>query len=540
MEKIILFGNEAKNKLKKGVDLIADSIKVTLGPKGRNVIFGNHYGFPIVTKDGVTVARQVECENVVEQLGLLLIREVAQKTADSAGDGTTTASILAQSIFTEGLKALGTGANPILVKRGIDKAVIETVNFINSIKKESPTDEELLKIANISANNDPFIGKIICDAIKIAGKDGVITIEDNYRDISTYIETIEGMQLNEGYISQYLVTDQIKMEASYDNAAILICDYEINHIQPLMKPIELAIGKMKVPIIIIAHNITGQALNTIVANKYKGGVPLLACKAPYFGDNRTEQLIDLAILTGGRVVGHSSGLKFEDITESDFGKADNVKSTKSFTTITGGKGKKGDIEARIALLQSSIDTTESDYEKAKLQERLAKLTSGVAVIKVGASSEVECKEKKMRVEDALYATKAALEEGIVPGGGVTLLRASKHLEDKLQYSEEEKIGYKIIIKSLLDPIRQIAFNSGIEPGEIIPQILLEEGNGYGYDFLNNEMGDMLAMGIIDPAKVVRLTVENAASVAGMLLTTEVCIAENLKDEITKTPKPRSE
>ena len=558
MEKIVLFGNEAREKIKKGVDLITKSISTTLGPRGRNVIYGYHYGYPICTKDGVTVARQIECTDPTEQLGLLLIRQVAQKTADDAGDGTTTASLLAQAIFTEGLKVLGTGANPILIKRGIDKAVEEAVKFIKQNSKINPTGEELLKIAIISANNESSLGSLICEAIKKAGKDGVITIEDNYKDSSTYIETIEGMQLNEGYLSPYFVTDPIKMEAVYENPYILIADYEINHIQPLMKAIELVVGKEKRPLVIIANNISGQALQTLVMNKHKGGVPLLACKAPYFGDNRSEQLNDLAILTGGVVIGASSGLKFEDIDLKDLGQVDKIISTKSYTTFTGGKGNSNDIQARIGVLQNAINKTESDYEKAKLQERLAKLTSGVAVIKVGGFTEVEVKEKKMRIEDALHASRAALEEGIVAGGGVTLLRASKYLESFPLPNAEEGIGWKIIIQALREPIKQIALNSGMDGSEVIANILsyrepiislssssdvkmtVWHNSNYGYDFLTNQYGDLIELGIIDPTKVVRLTLENGASVAGTLLTTEVTCVEKEEIELPRTPKNRSE
>jgi chaperonin GroEL len=540
--KTVTFGNEARLKLKKGVDLIADSIKVTLGPRGRNVCYGFHYGSPVLTKDGVTVARQVECKDQTEQLGLMLIRQVAQKTADDAGDGTTTASLLAQAIFTEGIKVLGTGANPILIKRGIDEAVAEAIKFINKHTIKDASEGDLLKIASISANNDQELGKLICEAIKKAGKDGVITIEDNYKGSSTYVQTVEGMQLNQGYVSPYFATNPDKMEALYNNPYILIADYELTHIQPLMRAFELAMGEksQKRPLVIIANDISGQALQTLIMNKHKGGVPILACKAPYFGDNRTEQLTDLAILTGGRVIGPTSGLTFDDFEISDFGQVDQILSTKSFTTFTGGKGKKEDVDARIKVLQGLIEATESDYEKAKLQERLAKLTSGVAVIKVGASTEVEVKEKKMRIEDALHATRAALEEGIVPGGGVMLLRASKHLSGMTSGEAEMGIGWKIVTKAMQEPIKQIALNSGLDGSEIMAFITADDDYRIGYDFLNNQLGNLIELGVIDPAKVVRMTLENASSVAGMLLTTEVCINETVEDEIVRTPRGRSE
>lgn len=540
MSKVTLFGNEAREKLKKGIDLIANSIKVTLGPKGRYVIHGFHYGYPIATKDGVTVARNVEALDPVEQLGLLLIRQVAQKTADDAGDGTTTASLLAQAIFTEGLKVLGTNANPILIKRGIDLAVKEALSYILKQVQEKTSKDDILKIAMISANNDPAVGEIVCEAIEKVGESGVITIEDNYSGSDTYIQTIEGMQLNEGYLSPYFVTDRNRMEATYKDAYILMADYEIGHIQALMRPIEMIIGQEKKPLIIIANNVTGTALSDLVANVIKQGLPILVCKAPYFGDNRTEQLTDLAVLTGGRVVGNSSGLKFEDMEITDFGKADTVFSTKSFTTITGGKGYAKDIDARIAVLQATIDKSESDYEREKLQERLAKLTSGVAVIKVGASSEVEVKEKKMRVEDSLCAVRSSLEEGILPGGGLMMLRASAYLKSiDMPETEEEKIGWRIVINALREPIKQIASNAGLDGSEIIAGVLMNETNiNWGFNFLTNEYGDMLKMGVIDPAKVIRLTLENAASVSGMLLSCECVIAETREDEITRTPVGR--
>jgi len=533
------FGDEARAKIKAGVDLLANSIKVTLGPKGRNVLLGNHFGYPISTKDGVTVAKAGEARDTSEQQGLLLIRQVSQKTADDAGDGTTTAAVLAQSIFNEGLKVLSTGCSPVAVKRGMDLAVMEAVEYIRNHIVKTPTPEDMRRVACISANNDDDTAKIVCDAIEKAGTDGVITIEDNYRDSATYIETVEGMQLNEGYLSPYFCTDLQKMEASYANPYILIADYEINHIQPLMKAFNLVMGEKPNPLVIIANNVTGQALQTLVMNRHKQGLPIIVCKAPYFGENRTEQLTDLALLTGGKVVGTSSGLTFENIELEDFGRCENVVATKHHTTFTGGNGNEEAVNARIAVLQTSIDKSESDYEKEKLQERLAKLTSGVAVIKVGAASEVELKEKKFRIEDALCATRAALEEGIVGGGGLMLLRASKYLStlaDVDQLTEEEKIGWKIICKAMQEPIKQIASNAGIDGSEIIAQLMLNNNINFGYDFLNNKYGDLMELGIIDPFKVVRLTLENAASVAGTMLITDCLIVEEWEDEIAKTPR----
>lgn len=540
--KIITFGNEARQKLLKGVNLITDSIKITLGPRGRNVIYGFPYGYPVATKDGVTVARNVGCKDPTEEIGLKLIRQVSQKTADDCGDGTTTAAVLAQAIFTEGLKTLSTGNNPILIKKGIDLAVFEAISYIKKNVITTPSEEDLKRVAIISANNDSSIADVVCEAIKKAGSDGVITIEDNYKDASTYIQTVEGMQLNEGYLSHYFVTNKEKMEAVYKDAYILIADYEINHIQPLMKVIEMVIGVEKRPFIIVANNITGQALETLTINRIKNGIQIVACKSPYFGENRTEQLTDLAILTGGRVVGQSSGLTFDKIELSDLGQA-NVVATKHHTTFTAGKGSTEDVNSRIGVLQASIAKTESDYEKEKFQERLAKLTSGVAVIKVGASTEVEQKEKKFRIEDALMASRAALEEGIVAGGGLMFLRAAKTL-DKMEevqiLSEEEKIGWKIICKALQEPIKQIAANAGVDGAEVIAKIMLDDYVNYGYDFLANKYGDLMTLGVVDPFKVVRLTIENAASVAGMLLTTDCVITEEIEDETYKIPRARSE
>lgn len=545
MSKIVLFGSEAREKIKKGVDLIANSIRVTLGPRGRNVAYSFWYGDPVVTKDGITVGKQISCRDQVEEMGLKLIRQAAQKTADDGGDGTTTSALLAQSIFNEGLKVLGGGANSILIKKGIDLAVAEAVQYIQQYVIKDPSESDLMRVAIISANNDVSIASVVCEAIKKAGADGVITIEDNYKDATTYIQSVEGMQLNEGYLSPYFVTNKDKMEAVYQDAYILIADYEINHIQPLMKAIEMVIGGEKKPLIIIANNISGQALETLVMNRIKAGLPIVCCKAPYFGDNRTEQLTDLAILTGGRVVGQSSGLIFDKLELNDFGRA-NAIATKHHTTFTAGAGQEADVKSRIGVLQASILATESDYEKEKLQERLAKLTSGVAVIRIGAVTEVELKEKKFRTEDALMASQAALEEGTVCGGGLMLLHASNALNEKinkLNLTEEEKIGWRIVVQALKAPIKQIATNSGISGEEIIANINAWNNQGefqinYGFDFLSGQYGDLMKLGIIDPFKVIRLTITNAASVAGTLLTTEVCICDEAEEEISKTPRSK--
>ena len=536
----VTFADEARKKLKAGIDLISNSIKVTLGPKGRNVIYGFHYGFPVSTKDGVTVARQVDCVDQTEQLGLLLIRQAAQKTADDAGEGTTTVTLLAQAIFNEGLKALGTGANPILIKRAIDHYVNEIIVYLHNYVKREVSDEELLRVATISANNDSVLGGLVCDAVKKAGENGVITIEDNYLGSETYIHTIEGMQLNEGYFSPWFVTDREKAEARYQNPYILIADYEINHPVYIAKILEEVITKEHRPLVIICNQLTGHALGALVESKNRNGVPVLCCKSPYFGDNRLEQLTDLAILTGGQVASASTGLKLEDMKLSDLGQCDTIVATKYHTTFTGGKGGKDLVDARIKVIQETIDKSQSDYEKEKFGERLAKLTSGVAVIKVGAATEVDLKDKKFRIEDALCAVKAAVEEGIIVGGGVAFLRATQMLKKLVGLSIEEDIAIRIMIRALESPIKQIAENAGLDGSEIMARILLTKEFAFGYNFLTDEEGNLFEMGILDPFKVVRLSLENAASVAGMLLTTEVIINEEEPLEIASTPKGRSE
>lgn len=550
---VVNFNEQARRKLKKGVDLIADAVKVTLGPRGKNVIYGYHYGYPVVTKDGVTVARQVESKDQTEQLGTLLVRQVAQKTADDAGDGTTTACVLAQAIYTEGLKGLGYGANPVLIKRGIDKAVEMAVAELERNKKEIGEDE-VIDVATLSANNDKVVGEIVTEAIKKVGDDGIITIEDNYNTATTHIDMVEGMQLNEGMISPYFITDREKQECFYRKPLILLVDAEVNMITQITKAVEIAVGQEKRPLVIIANNVTGEAITTLCLNRAKQGLPLVACKASQFGDYRSDMLDDIAVLIGGKVVGNRSGLEADQIELSDFGECETFRSTKHYTTIIGGKGEKEDVDERIKTIQFEISVAESDYEKEKLQERLAKLTSGVAVIKVGASTEVELKEKKMRFDDALHATRAAMDEGIVAGGGLALLNVSKWLKDKentnsLILTEEEWIGYHIVTQALREPIQQIARNAGADGSEIIAGIDAEVrslgaeevyGPYVGYNFLTNEYCNLIAAGVVDPLKVVRAALENAASVAGMLLTTDCVINEEAEDEVTKTPKARSE
>jgi len=538
--KVVTFGSEARQKLKNGVDLIANSVKVTLGPRGRNFGYGFHYGYPVWTKDGVTVARQVEAKDQTEQLGLLLVRQVAQKTADDAGDGTTTATLLAQEIFTEGLKGMQSGANPILIKRGIDKAVEEVVAFLNKIKQEVSSDEDIVKVASLSANNDGAIGQLINDAVKRVGKDGVITIEDNYQGPETYVEVMEGMQINEGMISPFFMTDASKGEAEYKNPYIMIIDGDIYNMNQIKPVIEVALKNGR-PVLLISNSIHGGVLKDLVQSKMKNNVPIVCIKSPYFSNFRTEQLTDIAILTGGSVIGESTGLSLADATIGDLGQCDSIKSTRFFTTIVGGRGNAELIKARIDLIKTTIEKSESDYEKEKLQERLSKLTSGVAVIKVGAPTEVEQKDKKFRVEDALLATRAAIEEGIVAGGGLTLLKASSAITEVGE--EEELIGRRIVKKALRAPIKQIAANAGLDGAEIIarilPQIEVQSGN-FGYNFLTNKFCDLMEAGVIDPVKVVKATIVNAASVAGLLLTTEVICNEEEELEVARTPRPKTQ
>lgn len=538
MSKLVTFGAEARNKLKDGVDLIANAVKATLGPKGRNVIYAYHYGFPICTKDGVTVARQVDHSDQQSQVGLLLVRQAAQKTADDAGDGTTTASVLVQAIYTEGLKCLSTGANPILIKRGIDKAVDQVLTYIDTVSIPVGEDKQMMKnIASISANNDSAVGDIIVEAIEKVGKNGVITIEDNHMGTNTYVETVEGMQLNEGMFSPFFCTDTTKMEATYSNPKILLVDGEIESVQQVGNIIEQVIKSSR-PLVIICSGISNNVLQAMVASRAKSMIPLLVCKAPQFGQFRTEQMLDISCLIGGVVVGAATGIGFGDVTIETLGEADSIMATRFATTIVGGKSTEARVKERIAQIESEIAKSESDYDKEKLQERLAKLTSGVAVIKVGAQTEVELKEIKMRIEDSLHATRAAIEEGIVPGGGIVYLQASRSLIDS--GTEEEIIGVRIIKRALLEPIKTIAYNAGLEDkiGEIIANNSLTYPRR-GYNFLNNEYGDMIEMGVIDPTKVIKLALKNAASAAGMLLTTEVCVNETIEDEPpSRTPRSK--
>ena len=527
MAKDILFNLDARDGLKKGVDALANAVKVTLGPKGRNVIIEKSYGAPHITKDGVTVAKEIELADPIENMGAQLVKEVASKTNDLAGDGTTTATVLAQSIVATGLKNVIAGANPMDLKRGIDKAVAKVVA---SLKEQSEivgeNVEKIQQVATISANNDSTIGSLIADAMSKVKKEGVITVEDS-KGIETYVDVVEGMQFDRGYISPYFVTDTEKMEAVYDNPFILIYDKKVSVMKDLLPVLEKTLQTGRA-LLIIAEDIDSEALATLVVNRLRGSLKVVAVKAPGFGDRRKEMLEDIAILTGGTVISEEKGYKLEDATLAELGSCDKITITKDNTTIVNGQGDKENIQARAAQIKAQIATTTSDYDREKLQERLAKIAGGVAVIHVGAASEVEMKEKKDRVEDALNATRAAIEEGIIPGGGVGFIRAIKSLEKMKGDNEDETTGICIIKRALEEPLRQIVENAGLEGSVVVNKV--REGKGdYGFNARTETYENMLKTGVIDPVKVSRVALENAASIAGMLLTTE-CVVSNHKEE----------
>ena len=527
MAKDILFNLDARDGLKKGVDALANAVKVTLGPKGRNVIIEKSYGAPHITKDGVTVAKEIELADPIENMGAQLVKEVASKTNDLAGDGTTTATVLAQAIVATGLKNVIAGANPMDLKRGIDKAVAKVVA---SLKEQSEivgeNVEKIQQVATISANNDSTIGTLIADAMSKVKKEGVITVEDS-KGIETYVDVVEGMQFARGYISPYFVTDTEKMEAVYDNPFILIYDKKVSVMKDLLPVLEKTLQTGRA-LLIIAEDIDSEALATLVVNRLRGSLKVVAVKAPGFGDRRKEMLEDIAILTGGTVISEEKGYKLEDATLAELGSCDKITITKDNTTIVNGQGDKENIQARAAQIKAQIATTTSDYDREKLQERLAKIAGGVAVIHVGAASEVEMKEKKDRVEDALNATRAAIEEGIIPGGGVGFIRAIKSLEKMKGDNEDETTGICIIKRALEEPLRQIVENAGLEGSVVVNKV--REGKGdYGFNARTETYENMLKTGVIDPVKVSRVALENAASIAGMLLTTE-CVVSNHKEE----------
>jgi len=532
MPKLLKFNEEARRALERGVDKVANAVKITLGPKGRNVVIEKSWGSPTITNDGVSIAKEIELEDKFENLGAQLVKEVASKTNDVAGDGTTTATVLAQAMIKEGLKNVAAGANPILLKRGIDKAVERAVEEIKKLSKKLSGREDIAHVAAISANS-PEIGELIAEAMDKVGEDGVITVEDS-KTLETYVEFTEGMQFDRGYISPYFVTDAEKMEVVLKEPFILITDRKLSAVKPLI-PILEKVAQTGRPLLVIAEDVEGEVLTTLVLNKLKGTLQSCAVKAPGFGERRKAMLQDIAILTGGQVASEELGINLEDLTLEDLGRADLVRVKKDETIIIGGKGDPEAIKKRIAQIKAQIEETTSEYEKETLQERMAKLAGGVAVIKVGAATETELKEKKHRIEDALSATRAAVEEGIVPGGGVTLLRARKAVEKVIEELEgDEKIGAQIVYKALSAPIKQIAENAGYDGAVIIEKILSNDDPAYGFDALRGEYCNMFERGIIDPAKVTRSALQNAASIAGMLLTTEVLIVEK-PEEKKETP-----
>ncbi|HEX7845012.1 MAG TPA: chaperonin GroEL [Chitinophagaceae bacterium] len=529
MAKQIFFDIEARNRMKKGVDTLANAVKVTLGPKGRNVVIEKKFGAPSVTKDGVTVAKEIELEDPIENMGAQMVKEVASKTADLAGDGTTTATVLAQSIIAEGLKMVAAGANPMDLKRGIDKAVSLVVE---SLKAQSQTvgsdSKKIQQVATISANNDETIGKLIAEAFTKVGKEGVITVEEA-KGTDTTVDVVEGMQFDRGYISPYFVTNSEKMEAELQNPYILIYDKKISNMKDILHILE-KVAQSGRPLLIIAEDLEGEALATLVVNKLRGTLKVAAVKAPGFGDRRKEMLTDIAILTKGIVISEEQGYKLENADLSYLGTAASVTIDKDNTTVVGGKGKKEDIVARVNQIKAQIETTTSDYDKEKLQERLAKLSGGVAVLYVGAATEVEMKEKKDRVDDALHATRAAVEEGIVPGGGVAYIRAIESLEAKVRGQiADEQTGMAIVRRALEEPVRILTANAGID-GSIVVQKVKEGKGDYGFNARTEEYENLFKAGVIDPTKVSRVALENAASIAGMLLTTEAVVADKPKKE----------
>ena len=531
--KDVRFSTDARDKMLRGVDILANAVRVTLGPKGRNVVLDKSYGAPRITKDGVTVAKEIELEDKFENMGAQMVREVASKTSDIAGDGTTTATVLAQAIVREGVKLLAAGMNPMDLKRGIDLAVSEVVKDIARQSKKVQSSEEIAQVGTVAANGEKEIGQMIAKAMQKVGNEGVITVEEA-KSLDSELEVVEGMQFDRGYISPYFITNAEKMVAELESPYILIYEKKLSGLQALLPLLELVVQSGK-PLLIIAEDVEGEALATLVVNKLRGGLKVAAVKAPGFGDRRKAMLQDIAVLTGGELISEDLGIKLENVTMQMLGKAKRVTITKDDTTIVHGAGKKQDIEARIGQIKQQIDDTSSDYDKEKLQERLAKLAGGVAVIKVGGSSEVEVKERKDRVDDALNATRAAVEEGIVPGGGVALLWASKSLKAK-GVNEDQEAGINIIRRALQAPIRQIAENAGVEGSIVVGNVTAQRSPSYGYDAQTGEYGDLIAKGIIDPAKVVRVALQDAASVAGLLVTTEAMVADRPKNDFWRSSR----
>ena len=522
------FNTEARAALKRGVDQLAEAVKVTLGPKGRNVVIDKKFGAPTVTKDGVTVAKEIELSDPIENMGAQMVKEVATKTSDLAGDGTTTATVLAQAIFREGLKNVTAGVNPMALKRGIDKAVTQVTEELRKISVPTSGKKEIAQVGTISANNDPEIGNLIAEAMEKVGKDGVITVEEA-KGLETTLETVDGMQFDRGYVSPYFVTDPEKMEAALEDAMILIHDKKISAMKDLL-PILEKVAQMGRPLLIIAEDIEGEAMATLVVNKLRGTLRVCAVKAPGFGDRRKAMLQDIAVLTGGQVVSEEVGFKLENAVVNDLGRAKRIVIDKDNTTIIDGAGENEAIQGRVKEIRAAVDKSTSDYDREKLQERLAKLSGGVAVINVGAATEAEMKEKKARVEDALHATRAAVEEGIVPGGGVALIRAQSALKDFKVQDMDEQIGVDIVRRAIEEPIRMIVQNAGGEGSMVVEKVRAAKENSFGYNAFSDTYEDLVQAGVIDPTKVTRTALQNAASIAGLLLTTEAVVVEKKEKE----------
>ena len=530
--KQLAFDESARNQIKNGVDALTNAVKVTLGPKGRNVVLDKKFGAPTITKDGVTVAKEIELEDPYENMGAQMVKEVASKTSDVAGDGTTTATILAQAIYREGLKNVAAGRNPMALKRGVEKAVEAVVDRLQSVSRETSEKTEIAQVASISANNDGEIGNLIADAMEKVGKDGVITVEEA-KSLETTLDVVEGMQFDRGYLSPYFVTDPDRMETVLEDVYILIHEKKISALKDLVPMLE-RVAQQGRPFLIIAEDVEGEALATIVVNKIRGTIRGAAVKAPGYGDRRTEMLEDLAVLTNGRVISEDLGIKLENVNLNDLGQAKRVVIDKDNTTVIEGAGSTEAIQGRINQIRRQVEDTTSDYDREKLQERLAKLAGGVAVINVGAATEVEMKEKKARVEDAMHATRAAVEEGIVAGGGVALVRATSALDDVSLEDETEQVGVDIVRRALEEPLRQIAHNAGQEDSVILAKVK-DEADSVGYDALRDEFNDMFSAGVIDPTKVVRVALQNASSIAGLMITTEALVADIPEKEAPPMP-----
>ena len=531
--KDVKFAGDARDRMLRGVDILANAVKVTLGPKGRNVVLDKSYGSPRITKDGVTVAKEIELEDKFENMGAQMVREVASRTNDLAGDGTTTATVLAQAIVREGAKSVAAGMNPMDLKRGIDIAVAAVVKDIEKRAKKVSSSAEVAQVGTISANGDATIGGMIAKAMQKVGNEGVITVEEA-KAMETEVEIVEGMQFDRGYISPYFVTNSEKMVAELDDAYILLFEKKLSGLQAMLPVLEAVVQSSK-PLVIIAEDVEGEAIATLVVNKLRGGLKVAAVKAPGFGDRRKAMLEDIAILTGGQLISDDLGIKLENVTVAMLGRAKKVLIEKEKTTIVNGAGKKADIEARVGQIKAQIEETTSDYDKEKLQERLAKLAGGVAVIRVGGATEIEVKEKKDRVDDALNATRAAVQEGVVPGGGIALLRAKKAVGKLTSENHDVQAGINIVLKALEAPIRQIAENAGVEGSIVVGKVLENKSETFGFDAQNDEYVDMIAKGIIDPAKVVRTALQDAGSIAGLLVTTEAMVAELPKDAAPAMP-----